>query len=119
MVSAYFYGHAGYWDSAAQNWRYTDTDEPIAIPSARPCPQCYQLPTPEGHDACLGTIPGACAACCGHGVEMGYIAWDCGGSGSVKRVWFSVTLFGHTFEFAQITHVESDSGMAVTDPRVL
>ena len=34
------------------------------------------MPTPEGHDACLGAIPGAAAACCGHGVQAPYILWD-------------------------------------------
>ncbi len=31
------------------------------------CAACGQLPTPEGHDACLGTLPGVWNACCGHG----------------------------------------------------
>jgi hypothetical protein len=31
------------------------------------CPACELFPTAEGHDACLGTIPGIIAACCGHG----------------------------------------------------
>ena len=30
-------------------------------------------PTPEGHDACIGHIDGAVSACCGHGMEKGYI----------------------------------------------
>ncbi len=31
------------------------------------CSHCHLLPTPEGHDACLGTLPGVWNACCGHG----------------------------------------------------
>lgn len=27
------------------------------------------MPTPDGHDACLGELPGVKYACCGHGVE--------------------------------------------------
>ena len=37
------------------------------------CPKCNEPPTPEGHDACLGYIPGVVAACCGHGVERPYV----------------------------------------------
>ncbi len=31
------------------------------------------FPTPEGHDACLGTLPGVQAACCGQGKTKGYV----------------------------------------------
>ena len=33
-------------------------------------------PTKEGYDACLGYIEGAMSACCGHGVEKGYVKWN-------------------------------------------
>jgi hypothetical protein len=36
------------------------------------------LPTPEGHDAYLGTLPGVSAACCGHGKEEGYVLFESG-----------------------------------------
>jgi hypothetical protein len=51
-------------------WRYLDTGEPADV--ERPCVRCGQMPTPEGHDACLGTVPGVKAACCGHGVTEPY-----------------------------------------------
>jgi hypothetical protein len=32
------------------------------------CGHCKKGPTPEGHDGCLGTLPGPVMnACCGHG----------------------------------------------------
>lgn len=32
------------------------------------CDHCWLGPTPEGHDGCLGTLPGPIMnACCGHG----------------------------------------------------
>lgn len=71
----YYYGHETYFDETIGQSRYVDNDEPIAIPSKRPCPQCHKLPTPEGYDACLGAIPGALNACCGHGVQPGYVQW--------------------------------------------
>jgi hypothetical protein len=47
-----------------------------AIDPERPCARCGRPPTPEGHDACLGTLEGAESACCGHGVEAGYVVRD-------------------------------------------
>jgi hypothetical protein len=43
-----------------------------------PCGLCGQLQTPEGHDACLGTLPGVKFACCGHGREEGYVVFETG-----------------------------------------
>lgn len=31
------------------------------------CDFCGLGPTPEGHDGCIGTLPGVMNACCGHG----------------------------------------------------
>jgi hypothetical protein len=44
----------------------------------RPCAKCGKLPTKEGHDACLGTLPGVIDACCGHGVREAYIHFENG-----------------------------------------
>ena len=51
-------------------WQYSDTGEPAE--EERPCKRCGRMPTPEGHDACLGKLPGVGAACCGHGVDDAY-----------------------------------------------
>ena len=48
-------------------WRYLDTDEPIT--GRRRCRRCGCLPDENGHDACMGTVPGARSVCCGHGVS--------------------------------------------------
>lgn len=56
-------GHPVHYDGV--RWVYTDTGEPSDI--VRPCVRCGELPTPEGHDACLGELPGVSSACCGHG----------------------------------------------------
>ncbi|MHB8896921.1 MAG: hypothetical protein ACYC99_17340 [Candidatus Geothermincolia bacterium] len=44
----------------------------------RPCKRCGRPPTPEGHDACLGHLPGVRSACCGHGVTPGLIIYNDG-----------------------------------------
>lgn len=50
-----------------QGWVYVDNNNPADID--RPCAKCGRMPTPEGHDACLGNIAGVSAACCGHGMS--------------------------------------------------
>ena len=48
-------------------WTYADTLAPVAQNPNRPCGHCGKENTPEGHDGCLGILPGAMNACCGHG----------------------------------------------------
>ncbi|MGM1044805.1 MAG: hypothetical protein ACQEXX_01525 [Bacillota bacterium] len=51
-------------------WVFSDTKEPtLTSHYKRPCGHCQLHATPEGHDACLGTLPGLMNACCGHGWE--------------------------------------------------
>jgi hypothetical protein len=66
MVRGYHLGHRITHDGG---WRYADTGEPLG---GRACVKCGCQPTPDGHDACLGTLPGVIHACCGHGVEKPY-----------------------------------------------
>ena len=47
-------------------WVYEDTQEPIKE-APRVCRRCGRGPTDEGHDPCLGKLPGVDYACCGHG----------------------------------------------------
>lgn len=53
-----------------RGWAYENNGE--SIETERPCRRCGRMPTPEGHDACLGEVPGVTSACCGHGVEPPY-----------------------------------------------
>lgn len=72
-------GHPIYWDTVVEMWRYSDTDESTeATHKDRACGYCGMRETPEGHDACLGTLPNVMNACCGHGeAEKAYIQrWD-------------------------------------------
>ena len=52
-------------------WVYSDTKESIG--KERPCIRCGEMPTKEGHDACLGGIGGISSACCGHGIKNNMI----------------------------------------------
>jgi len=56
------------------DWVYADNNQ--SINTERPCIRCGKMPTKEGYDACLGHVKGAKAACCGHGIEEGYIKYD-------------------------------------------
>lgn len=48
-------------------WLYADTREPVSEAPDRACGHCGLPNTAEGHDGCLGTLPGVMNACCGHG----------------------------------------------------
>jgi hypothetical protein len=73
MATSYSRGHPIRWDEASSVWRYADTGDVVEHAKPRPCVKCGLLPTPEGHDACLGHIANAHAACCGHGVSEPYV----------------------------------------------
>jgi hypothetical protein len=66
-ATAFSRGHAIEFDMSECQWLYTDTKQPVH--GQRKCKRCRRPPTPEGHDACLGTLKGVKSACCGHGVE--------------------------------------------------
>lgn len=69
MITSYSRGHKIYYKN--DKWYYCDTDEEYK--DQRPCKRCGHYPTKEGYDYCLGYIEGVDHACCGHGVERGYI----------------------------------------------
>ena len=69
MVTAYSRGWNIYYDGT--NWLYCDNDK--ICDDSRPCKRCGRLPTKEGYDACLGYMESVKSACCGHGVERGYV----------------------------------------------
>ena len=48
-------------------WVYADTRQPVPLNPFRKCGHCNKPSTPEGHDPCIGTLPGVINACCGHG----------------------------------------------------
>lgn len=83
MITSFCNGHKIYYEDNV--WRYIDTDESITV--KRPCVKCGKYVTPEGHDACIANLPGVVNACCGHGVEKGYIHFK---DGRVIRGYFNV-----------------------------
>lgn len=72
-VHGYVRGHPVVWDG--EEWRWEDTGARLSEVNGRACVHCHERPTEEGYDACLGNIPGATGACCGHGVHIGYVTW--------------------------------------------
>lgn len=81
------FGNPAYWDEDQTIWRWESNDEPAYRWGGKPlpCPQCGDLPTPEGHDPCLGHIPGVRHACCGHGLENGVIVWQATGGDRLRQ----------------------------------
>jgi hypothetical protein len=73
----YIRGHPiEYKDS---RWVFSDNGEPVRGGNGeRACVRCGELPTLDGHDACIANLPDVRAACCGHGVHTGYISYENG-----------------------------------------
>tara|TARA_R110002095_G_scaffold4257_1_gene11514 strand:- start:5104 stop:5421 length:318 start_codon:yes stop_codon:yes gene_type:complete len=72
-------GHAICYNQDQGVWIYVDTGQPVEQWKNRPCGDCGLHNTPEGHDGCLGTLPGVRNACCGHGcVNEAFIQFDDG-----------------------------------------
>ncbi|KKN72204.1 hypothetical protein LCGC14_0413410 [marine sediment metagenome] len=83
-----------YFDSAAQAWCYMDTEQPVADAPDRQCGFCGLGSTPEGHDGCLGALPGVMNACCGHGRQKeAYVQFnpDARISGTEALNWIMAT----------------------------
>jgi hypothetical protein len=56
-------------------WLYKDTMTPT-VGNERSCGHCGMENTNKGHDGCLGTVPEAMNACCGHGqIDEAYIQY--------------------------------------------
>lgn len=74
-------GHPIQWDETSQAWLWVDNGQAAVNwgGEERACPQCHLTADPTdglgGVDPCLGVIDGALFACCGHGVEDGYVKW--------------------------------------------
>ena len=63
-TTSFLRGHPIFFDK--DEWFYVDSGLPT-IGSDRPCGHCGKENNNEGHDGCLGTLPGVMNACCGHG----------------------------------------------------
>lgn len=61
-----------------EDWVFSDNKESVSETwQSRPCGHCNLMNTHEGHDGCLGTIPNALNACCGHGNDAeAYIQFE-------------------------------------------
>lgn len=73
MVKSHARGHEIVWDGRSGKWVYADDRSSADV--ERPCVRCHRLAPPEGYDPCLGYIPGAIGACCGHGRGPGYVIY--------------------------------------------
>ncbi len=71
-------GHKMFFDETTQLWRYEDDDTAVKDNwKNRTCGNCGQHVTKDGHDPCIGTLPGVINACCGHGdTADAYVIFD-------------------------------------------
>ena len=72
-ITSHYRGHPIEFRGRA--WYFGATSKRMSDDMDISCALCGKPPTPDGHDACLGHIEGVKHACCGHGVEQGYITW--------------------------------------------
>ena len=80
MADNYNFGHPVKWCDKRQTWYFADSGKPNTMEEYRKriCPKCGLLPTKDGHDPCIANLPGVLFACCGHGVEEGYVWFENG-----------------------------------------
>ena len=77
-------GHPVKWNEDRNRFEYEDG---IAMDAhERPCTKCDMLAGDDGHDPCLGKLPGVKDACCGHGTGLGYIIFENGVGVSITEV---------------------------------
>jgi hypothetical protein len=95
----YAFGHGTYLDpdevyapGEFDKYRYCDTGELVYEAAPRACPRCGEFPTSEGHDPCIANLPGVSNACCGHGVEPGYVQLN---NGRTIRGQFDHIVYPH------------------------
>lgn len=74
MINGDYNGNKITWDEQKKEWFYQNGEK---ADKPRTCPKCKNMPTEDGHDYCLGILPGVKNACCGHGKE-GYIMFNDG-----------------------------------------
>ena len=102
----YYFGHLVIAaDQTDEPDRYADTNEPVEVPSTRACPKCGQLQNTDGCDPCIGFLPGVRSACCGHGVQRGFIAFK---NGVVVRGMFDEIEHLNAAELARLFVVTMD-----------
>jgi hypothetical protein len=71
-------------------WVYADTGCLVREERNRMCGVCGESNTIEGHDACIGSLPGVSNACCGHGwIGDAYVQFEDGRCirGAEARDW--------------------------------
>lgn len=73
MIVSYLRGHK--IEYINNEWVYSDNKQStIKTHKDRGCGRCGKKETEDGHDACLGLLPGGTMnACCGHGKYDPYI----------------------------------------------
>ena len=59
-------------------WFYEDK-KTQTVGNRRDCGHCHRADRADGHDACIGELPGVMNACCGHGqLDEAYVQFTDG-----------------------------------------
>ncbi len=79
VVRGKFLGHAIYYDERCSQWLFGNGVPVSEAWKDRSCGHCGLPNTPQGHDGCLGILPGVMNACCGHGeIREAYVQFSNG-----------------------------------------
>ena len=74
VATSYVRGHKVYYDDEKEKWLFAN--DKLNDKVAEVCPRCCQPHLPNDCDYCLRPLQQTdfiVSACCGHGVERGYI----------------------------------------------
>lgn len=88
----YIFGNGAVWNEEEQTWfiKETGLSNTHEVVVNLICPKCKMKPTEDRHDPCIKNLPGVKFACCGHGVERGYIWFE---NGVMIRGNFEISKF--------------------------
>jgi len=80
IIEAYNFGNEVDWNEEEQTWfiKETGLSNTHEVVANLICPKCKMKPTEDNHDPCIKNLPGVRFACCGHGVDDGYIWFENG-----------------------------------------
>jgi len=88
VALSFLRGHQIY--KRGSDWVYFDDNTPT-VGHRRDCGHCGKSDTSEGHDGCLGSLPGVTNACCGHGEnDCAYVQFE---GGTELRGVFAIQYF--------------------------
>lgn len=80
-------GNPVYSMKDSDKFYYYEDDTETGPDNIKPCVRCGHMPTADGHDFCLDTIPGIRNGCCGHGLNDPYLQFENGCLSEISGIY--------------------------------